>query len=47
MLDEKLFTVMISEMKKDISVMKEVLKAAMYFNIQVAELGAMPVLISS
>lgn len=38
---------MISDMKEDISVMIEVLKAAMYFNIQVSELGAMPVLISS
>lgn len=33
-------------MKESISVMKEVLKAAIYFNIQHAELGAMPVLIS-
>lgn len=33
-------------MKEGISVMKEVLKAAIYLNIQVAELGAVPVLIS-
>lgn len=31
---------MISDTKDDISVMKKVLKAARYFNIKVAELGA-------
>jgi len=38
---------MFSDMKEHISVTKEVLKAAMYSNIQVAELGAMLVLIFS